>query len=317
MREIGGYLELDTYKLPMLHKDAIALNSARNCLALLIRKKKIKQIYLPRFLCKTISDVCLKEKVKIIYYSVGIDFLPLELRLPQDSWIYIVNYYGQLSNSVLTQLKTKYNNIIVDNVQAFFQRPLEDTDTIYSCRKFLGVSDGAFLYSDITIDQSLDIDESYSRMIYLLGRYEKSASKFYSEYRNQEELFASLPIRRMSKLTNNLLHGIDYQFVQNRRTQNFEYLYQCLGEINRLNIKLIEGAYMYPLYMKNGDTIRKKLHREKIYIACLWPDTFQICKENELEYDLAENILPIPVDQRYTVNDMEYIVRKIKTVQNS
>ena len=26
MKEIGGYIELDTYHLPMLHEDAIALN---------------------------------------------------------------------------------------------------------------------------------------------------------------------------------------------------------------------------------------------------------------------------------------------------
>ena len=36
MKEIGGYLELDTYSLPMLHGDALALNSGRACLQYLI-----------------------------------------------------------------------------------------------------------------------------------------------------------------------------------------------------------------------------------------------------------------------------------------
>ena len=314
MKEIGGYLELDNYNLPMLHDDAIALNSARNCLALLIRKKQIKQIYVPKFLCKSVSDICLKENVEVVYYSIGVDFLPIELQLPKKSWIYIVNYYGQLSNCVLSQLRKKYENIIIDNVQAFFQEPIKDIDTIYTCRKFFGVSDGAFLYSDISLDEPLDTDESLTRLAYLFGRYEKSASDFYSEYLKQEKLIASMPVRRMSKLTNNLLHGIDYQFAKDRRTQNFKYLYERLGKINKLKIKLIKGAYMYPLYIKNGDKIRAKMHREKIYIATLWPDTFLICKEDELEYDMAKNILPIPVDQRYTVSDMEYIVKKIKEI---
>ena len=35
MKEIGGYIEFDTYHLPMLHDEAIALNCGRNDLAYL------------------------------------------------------------------------------------------------------------------------------------------------------------------------------------------------------------------------------------------------------------------------------------------
>ncbi len=42
MREIGGYIELDTYRLPMLHEGAIALNCGRNALAYLLRARRIK-----------------------------------------------------------------------------------------------------------------------------------------------------------------------------------------------------------------------------------------------------------------------------------
>ena len=42
MKEYGGYIELDTYRLPMLHEDAIALNCGRNCLAYLIEAREIK-----------------------------------------------------------------------------------------------------------------------------------------------------------------------------------------------------------------------------------------------------------------------------------
>ena len=36
MREIGGYMELDRYHLPMLHESALALNCGRNTLKHLI-----------------------------------------------------------------------------------------------------------------------------------------------------------------------------------------------------------------------------------------------------------------------------------------
>ena len=36
-----------------------------------------------------------------------------------------------------------------------------------------------------------------------------------------------------------------------------------------------------------------------------------VLSEGELEFDMAKNILPIPVDQRYGIEDMEYIVEEV------
>ena len=43
MREIGGYIELDTYTGKMLYDDGIKLNCGRNALQYLIKAKKIKK----------------------------------------------------------------------------------------------------------------------------------------------------------------------------------------------------------------------------------------------------------------------------------
>ena len=121
MKEIGGYIELDTYTLPMLHERALALNCGRNCLAYLLRARNIKKIALPYFLCNSVRDVCIREKIEIQYYHIGLNFMPLDVRLDEDEWIYIVNYYGQLSNSILEEMFHKYEKVIVDNAQAYFQ----------------------------------------------------------------------------------------------------------------------------------------------------------------------------------------------------
>lgn len=311
MKEIGGYLELDTYRLPMLHENGIALNSGRNCLAYLIQKKKIKKIFVPKFLCASVAEVCRREGAEVVYYSINSKFMPtLE---SSDAWVYIVNYYGQLSNELLHYFKKKYRNIIVDNVQAYFQEAIEGIDTIYTCRKFLGVPDGAFLYSDVGLDD-LDIDESFDRVRFLLGRYEKSASEFYCDYIKEENCFSDWKIKKMSLLTRNLLHGIDYEFVKNRRKNNFEYLHSVFKDNNKLEVSVVEGPYMYPLYIENGALIRRKLQERKIYIPTLWPDVFDLCRENEQEYDMSKNILPIPVDQRYDIEDMKYIYNQFKSI---
>ena len=115
----------------------------------------------------------------------------------------------------------------------------------------------------------------------------------------------------MSRLTENLLHGIDYEFVRRRRTENFAFLHEQLGERNRLALTVPDGAFMYPLYMENGAELRKELQKEKIYIPTLWPAVLDICRECELEYDMAKNILPLPVDQRYTTDDMQHIAQRL------
>lgn len=42
MKEIGGYIELDTCRHAMLHEDAILLNCGRNALAYLLEARGIK-----------------------------------------------------------------------------------------------------------------------------------------------------------------------------------------------------------------------------------------------------------------------------------
>ena len=83
-------------------------------------------------------------------------------------------------------------------------------------------------------------------------------------------------------------------------------------QMNKLNLSVPDGAFMYPLYIENGAEVRKQLQAKKIFIPILWPAVFNLCEENELEYDMAKNILPIPVDQRYGIEDMKYIAREIQ-----
>lgn len=312
--EIGGFIELDKYSCPMPHEDAIALNCARNALCYLCAAKGIEKLAIPKFLCSSVSDACRRMGVAVRHYPIGIDFLPdlpEQDGLVSDEWIYVVNYYGQLDNTVIAKFKERYGRIIVDNVQSYFQMPVAGVDTIYTCRKFFGVPDGAFLYTDKHLGEELPIDESYGRMSYLLGRFERTASEFYDEYVQSERRFENEPIKRMSKLTNNLLHGIDYESVRERRTENFKALHGALERLNRLSLSMPEGAFMYPLYIEGGMEIREKLREKKIYIPTLWSDVFAVCGKDEIEHDMAENILPLPVDQRYGEQEMRYVVDSI------
>lgn len=315
MREIGGYLELDTYHLPMLHENAIALNSGRNALAYLLKSRKIRKLWIPKYICDSIPGVCSREKVVYSFYSIGMDFLPEEeITLGNDEWFYFVNYFSQFSNKEIAEIVDRYKRVIVDQAQSYFQLPIPNVDTLYTCRKYFGVTDGAFLYTDSLLIQELPIDESFNRMQFVLGRYERPASEYYSNYVSNNELFISEPIKRMSKLTSNLLHGVDYKKIKSIRESNYMYLYYAFGGLNILHLNNTPGSFMYPLLVENGSKLRKRLHEKKIYIPTLWPDVFGWCSKDEVEYYLAENILPIPIDQRYGEEDMKYIVSMVMEV---
>lgn len=312
MKEIGGYIELEQNRLSTMHDKAIALNCGRNCLVYLIRAKKIKKIKLPYFLCESVRNACKKEDVEVSYYHVNKFFEPVNVQLETDEWLYVVNYYGQLTEQRIIEIKECYGRVIIDNSQAYFEKAIEGIDTLYTCRKFFGVADGAFLYTDSRLQEELQMDESFERMGFLLGRFERSASEFYSEYIANNKLFANEPVKKMSKLTDNLLHGIDYEFIECRRRDNFKYLSERFAEINRLQLCVPNGPYAYPLWIENGSEIRKKLVEKKIFIPTLWPNVMNELDEDKLEYDMAKNILPIPVDQRYGVMEMTYIVEELR-----
>ena len=307
--EIGGYIELDNYEYPLMHSDAIALNCGRNALRYIIKAKRIDRIAIPVLICDSIVDSILKEDIEIVFYDVGFDFYPRLDNLDKDIWILLVNYYSQLDNNTINGIRKIHKNIIVDQSHSYFQPRIDGVDTFYTCRKYFGVPDGAFLYSNMMINNSFERDVSFERMTHILGRYEIGASEFYNDFQNNEDAFSSEPIKLMSKLTVNLLHGVNYKSIKNKRIANFTYLHERLGGMNRLSLAC--GTYMYPLYCDKASEIREKLIKKGIYIPLLWVFTIRSFDKKSTGRLLAENILPLPIDQRYDIEDMNTIVSEL------
>jgi hypothetical protein len=237
-----------------------------------------------------------------------------------DECLYFVNYLGQFENSEIQKQKDAYKNIFVDNTQSFFQRPVRGVDTAYSCRKYFGLSDGAYLYTELSLEneyERLPVDISHEKMLYVMGRFETTGSQYYDLFIENEKIERGQPAKKMSLLIQNILKGIDYLRIQERRRQNFNYLANNLTDINKLNIKNTAGFFYYPLYIKNGNLIRKNLIEHKIYVPILWPNVLtDKYNEDGLEYDFANNIIFLPIDQRYDTENMNYIVKILNSITN-
>lgn len=316
MREIGGYIEIDKFQGTMLYDDLIKLNCGRSCLAYLIEARKITKIALPKYCCSSVRELCERYNLNIHMYSVDKNMLPIIDWTDEDRYLYVVNFFGQLSVEQVNTLKKKNDKMILDNAQAYFMPPIKGIDTIYTSRKFFGVADGAILATDAMLERIIPLDISYNRMNFLLGRYEGNASDFYKEYSDNNEYFDTEPIKHMSKLTENILHGINYSSIKKNRTCNYLYLEEKLGKINELKPKMIEGAFAYPLLIQNAQKVRKILADRKIYIPLLWPNVLEENTRDSFEYRFSYGILPLPVDQRYNESDMEYMATEIIKIVN-
>ena len=256
--ETGGYFELEDFSGREYYAGATALNLGRNCIRVLINKKNIRRIYLPVYLCGSLTEAVKRTGTEIVCYDINEDFTPcLQSPVEENSWVYIVNYYGQLDNLKLEELRIKYGRIIVDNAQCFFQKPIDGVDTIYSCRKFFGVSDGAYLISDVFCDD-LEVDKSYNRMSAVLGRYEKSAQEFYHQFRQIENGMSEWEIMKMSKITRNILSAVDYDRVRQKREHNYRVVEEQLADLNGLRFNMPPGPFVYPLYIERAVTIHSR-----------------------------------------------------------
>lgn len=91
MKEIGGYFELDQLVNNPYHKNMVELNTGRNALIYLIKAKNISKIYLPFFLCNSVSDILKLNSVSFEYYNIDKTFFPkFDKNLKSNEYIYMV-----------------------------------------------------------------------------------------------------------------------------------------------------------------------------------------------------------------------------------
>lgn len=315
MKEIGGYFGLEELQGKPLYSQAIGLNCARSALLYLVKARKIRKLWLPYFLCGCVSDMCRRYNIPVEFYHIGDDLLPKEVPQPaENEALYLVNYYGQRTSEEIYAIQKKTGNLILDNVQAYFAAPLPGVDTLNSCRKFFGVPDGAWLFTEenteITPENCASANGHFQ---HLIGRYEETGSAYYGEFQKADGAFEQADFLRMSPVTENLLRAVDYDAVRAARESNFNALHQTLKKRNGLPVRTPEGPYCYPFLLPenaDGRAIRRALAEEKIYVPTLWPDIPE--NSSSWEKRLAFQLLPLPCDQRYGAEEMNFMLSKLE-----
>ncbi len=317
MNAIGGYFELELRPGEGFHPAAIALNSARHCFEYIVRARAYRKVYLPYYTCDVMLQPLTRLNISWEFYHINHQLEPVELPSLREGEAFVYNNYFGLKQECMERLAAHYGNrLIADNAQAFYAPLIPGIDTYYSPRKFFGVPDGGYLYTDCPLEVQIEQGVSYPRMGHLLKRIDEGAEAGYALFRQNSEALASSPIQRMSCLTERLLGNVDYTETLRKRRENYTCLHNVLGDINELHLPMGEGdvPLVYPCLLPAAH-LRTTLISNRIFAASYWPNVKEWCEPENFEYRLAVQMLNLPVDQRYgerEMNNMISILKKIK-----
>lgn len=317
MSSIGGFFELPFDLLNSFPENAVLLNTGRNALEYILRVRKYKKIYLPLYSCDVLLQRIQKLGINYELYRISealepkIDFTGLR----SHEGVILINYFATKTSFIKSVISTE-KNLIVDNAQALFASPVAGADTFYSYRKYFGVPDGACLFIDTLLTQQLPEDASWDRMEHLTKRIDLGPESAYKDFISNEKKLNNLEIKSMSRITQAVIRSANLEKIQKVRRQNFSYLHSFLGDMNELNGSLLResGTFCYPLLLSWGNKLRGELIKRKIFIPTYWVHLLKHIPKDSIEWELTNNLICLPIDQRYGQDHMDYILRNISEI---
>ena len=298
-KAIGGYFELDPGRGSAALPDGVKLNSGRNALRHIVRKLNIRSIHVPYYICPVVPDALASEGCDIDRYSLDENMLP-DRTFPSEDFVLYVNYFGVCGRKVDT-LARLYPNLIVDCAQAYFAKP-KGRASFSSPRKFFGVPDGGVAYGVPSSVYKEDVSDV--RKGHLIERKEHGATPYgYELFREAEASLDGEEVLAMSEFTRSVLTTVDFLLAKQRRWANFAYLQEHLQTSFPLDLSKDDVPMIYP-FVTDNPNLRTRLIENGIFVASYWPGV-RNCSS------LRERIVPLPIDQRHGIEDMNRILENV------
>lgn len=301
-----------------------------------------KTVLIPAYTCQTVITPFEEAGWCCEYYSINRD-----LRIDTSNLLGLVEkchpslviahpYFGMDLNDeemkVLAAIKEQGIAVVLDLTQCLFstkQYPFASF-MVASYRKWMPIPDGGYLKNMTDAvrfyQPETENDEFTDRELaamYLRGQY----------FGNGEQRTKAISIRlskaadhladsniaphKMSQVAYNLMRYEDLEVNQQRRFENYTYLYQNIHERNKVskvckNIDAVTTAPLYfTIFVQDRPSLQRPLVQEAIYAPVIWPvEDERVLINDEVKY-IYDHILAIPIDQRYDEKDMQRAVEII------
>lgn len=299
-------------------------------------KKKVDKAYLPAYSCISMVLPFIRRKISVEFYEVDYkdDRLRVDIQLnPEYDIFFFMQYFGETTNrreysKALSYCK-EHDISVIENITHSLlgdrRFRYEPDYSFASLRKWFAIPSGGIAYktgdffaqeatfsSDVEVRMQLEAMQMKTQ--YLKGEIDEK-EKFLRRMKDFEVSLADFD----SDLTMDSfslvflkLRSIDE--VKEQRKKNARYLFDQLRSVE--NIKFLmpfpnfdtETPLFVPLVIDKDkrDQLRDYLADHDVYLPVHWPRHFG------LAVGLKDRELSLVCDQRYTPQDMEYMVSLIK-----
>ena len=296
---------------------------------------------LPAYTCHTVIEPFIEKGYEVEYYNlnknleINIDDLNNKLLKFKPSIVLFHAYYGfntlESVNSIVAKLKEENVIIIEDITQSLFSH-IKHIDADYyvgSFRKWIAIPDGGFAISvkDKFKNKPLKTNNTLLNLklkaFHIKNSYmEKNIGEkvdFFKLYRETDKIMdEDKGLYCMSDESKYILNNLNKNKLMIKRRENFEFLLENIKNIdgispvfNKITSNIV--PLYFPIYIKKDRAkLQKYLGESNIYAPVIWPITSMV--DNKLDESTAniyDEVLAIPCDQRYGINEMRKISKKI------
>lgn len=328
-----GYFD----KLSELGREVLFLRSGREALlltAIAACDKKEKIILFPSYCCWSMSAPFEKAGWKIVYYrlnqdlTIDVKYLYQLLNAHKPQAVLTMNFYGSAFTDEAVRIVKKFDvniQVIEDFSHCTFSinqifNPLVDM-YVSSIRKSVGVCDGSVILSKLPmplqyIQEELKdfADKRFLAQIekahYTWNKKQDKKQVFLNTIRECECLINEFnAVHPISNRAMKMLKMVNGEEISYARRENMKHLWSLLnGKIEMVPglERCFEGApFSLPILVDNRDMVQKSLANRGVYTQLLWPicdEAKSICPVSKM---MDSHMLSVPIDQRYSWDDIE------------
>lgn len=299
----GGYLPQESCQGGDNTSTVPMVAYGRHALSILITEKQIKSIQVPFWICDSVVEALSDLQVSVEYYDINQKLLPnvVDPRKP----LLLVNYFGLLDKELDLIASNHHSTLILDSSQAFFSNIKHKYSGFTSLRKFFGVADGAEIFNT---KKSIRLQSNIVKTDHLIDY--PNLMKF-QKYEN------SIPKKLLliSEFSKSVFKKLNLEKCASKRMQNSQLLHDRLKSRNRLDFETGAPLLYYPfLPMVKIDKLKLQAH--ECFTPTLWKEVDQRSKSGDFQMSvhLTNNLIPLPVDHRYSVTDMNSLADLITSL---
>lgn len=315
-------------------REALLLSAIAACDA------KEKTILFPAYCCWSMSAPFEKEGWTVVYYRLNEDltvdtaYLSKLLMTYKPQAVLTMNFYGSACTDEAVRMVKMFDKrikVIEDFSHCTFsiRSIINDQVDIYvsSIRKSVGVCDGAVILSKEPMrlqylqEEVKDFADKRYKAQSEKGRYawckdQNLKQNFLGVIRECEGILNEFnAVRTISERAMKMLAIVNGEEIAYARRQNMKHLWVLLnGKVKMVPglERCFDGApFALPILVENRDEVQRKLAQRGVYTQLLWPisqEAQNICLVSKM---MNDKMLSVPIDQRYSWDDIEDMAKII------